>query len=214
MNTKVIERVRKLLALSENNPSDAEAQSALLKAQQFMAEHNIAMDQVKENKKKPTSGYTETGGCKSQWQRKLAHIIADNFKTNMLLSRYYGFVFIGYEEDVHLSISLFNYTQMVMKNNMRKLRAQTRKAGLSTEGISGDYCLGFLKGLRDKFREQVEENEWGLVVVKSPEVIKYTEDLTAPEPVRRGRSIGVSNNLLIFEKGYQEGKGITLQKQL
>lgn len=46
---KVIERVRKLLALSANNPSENEAASAAAKAQQILIEHNLSIAEVKDH---------------------------------------------------------------------------------------------------------------------------------------------------------------------
>jgi Protein of unknown function (DUF2786) len=43
---KLAERIRKLLALSSNNPSEAEAAAALERASALMAEHNLTMAQV------------------------------------------------------------------------------------------------------------------------------------------------------------------------
>jgi Protein of unknown function (DUF2786) len=47
---RVIERVRKLLALSANNPSEAEAAFAAAKAQAILIEHNLDMAEVKDAK--------------------------------------------------------------------------------------------------------------------------------------------------------------------
>jgi hypothetical protein len=43
---RVAERIRKLLALANNNPSEAEAAIALERASALMAEHNLTMAQV------------------------------------------------------------------------------------------------------------------------------------------------------------------------
>ena len=48
MKKNIISKIEKLLALAGNNPSEAEAQAALLKAQQLMAEHNLDMAQFEE----------------------------------------------------------------------------------------------------------------------------------------------------------------------
>jgi hypothetical protein len=43
---KLIERIRKLLALADNNPSESEAAAALERASAIMAEHNLTMAHV------------------------------------------------------------------------------------------------------------------------------------------------------------------------
>jgi hypothetical protein len=43
---KIVERIRKLLALAGNNPSDAEREAALSKAHALLVEHNLQMHDV------------------------------------------------------------------------------------------------------------------------------------------------------------------------
>ena len=43
---KIIEKVKKILELSKNNPSAEEAESAALKAQKLMAEYHISMAEI------------------------------------------------------------------------------------------------------------------------------------------------------------------------
>ena len=42
---KMLEKVKKLLALAGNNPSEEEAQAAALKAQELIAQYNLDMSQ-------------------------------------------------------------------------------------------------------------------------------------------------------------------------
>ena len=41
---KIMEKIKKLLALANNNPSEDEAMAAALKAQEMMAKYNIVLD--------------------------------------------------------------------------------------------------------------------------------------------------------------------------
>lgn len=43
---KIIAKIKKVLELSKNNPSEEEAKSAALKAQRLMAEYHISMSEV------------------------------------------------------------------------------------------------------------------------------------------------------------------------
>ena len=45
---KIIETIKKCLALASNNPSEEEARAAALKAQQLLAKYNIALADVEE----------------------------------------------------------------------------------------------------------------------------------------------------------------------
>ena len=58
----IISKIEKLLALAGNNPSEAEAQAAMLKAQKLMAEHNLDLAQFKDKpqeKKEAIKDYVE-----------------------------------------------------------------------------------------------------------------------------------------------------------
>ena len=43
---KIIDKIRKVLELSKNNPSEEEAQAAALKAQKLMAEYHISIKEI------------------------------------------------------------------------------------------------------------------------------------------------------------------------
>ena len=63
-NERIIKRIEKLLSLAGNNPSQEEAQSAMLMAQKLMAEHNLSMEafQEKEPEKKEVEQVWVKGG--------------------------------------------------------------------------------------------------------------------------------------------------------
>ena len=88
-NKSIISKIERLLALAGNNPSQEEAQSAMLKAQQMMAKYNLSMEafQEKEPEKKEVEQVWVKGGQSCQWMRSLAKVIADNFRCNLLIGR-------------------------------------------------------------------------------------------------------------------------------
>ena len=55
----IISKIEKLLALAGNNPSEAEAQAAMLKAQKLMAEHNLDLAQFKDKPQEKKEAVTE-----------------------------------------------------------------------------------------------------------------------------------------------------------
>ena len=209
-NERIIKRIEKLLALAGNNPSQEEAQSAMLMAQKLMAEHNLSMEafQEKEPEKKEVEQVWVKGGQSCQWMRQLAKVIADNFRCNLLIGRGYGLVFIGLKEDVTICSQVFNFASHTLDRNMMKLRRQYRKQGLPTDGISGDYATGFICGLRDKFQEQVNKNNWGLILVKDNEVMEYTKKISSGKAAGSGKTMTRSGDAALYSKGYQDGKNL------
>ena len=211
MEKNIISKIEKLLALAGNNPSETEAQAAMLKAQQLMAQHNLDMSQFQDQpqeKKKAIQDYVE-GYHNTGWAIHLAQVICDNFRCNLLRAPHFGLVFVGLKEDVAICKAVFTFAAQTLDKNMKKLRRQYRKAGKSTDGISGDYSAGFIAGLQAKYREQVDKNNWGLVMVKDALVEQLTKDIIDPKGKRTsGKKLKQSGDPGLFNKGYQDGKSL------
>lgn len=52
-----------------------------------------------------------------------------------------------------------------------------------TNRLKNDYMLGFIDGLERKFEEQVQEQEWGLVLVIPKEVEEKYEEIVTGKPI-------------------------------
>ena len=65
-NAKILEKIKKVLELSKNNPSAAEAESALLMAQKLMVQYNLTMEDVEgttqEKSPEAQADYSVTSG--------------------------------------------------------------------------------------------------------------------------------------------------------
>ena len=211
----IISKIEKLLALAGNNPSEAEAQAAMLKAQKLMAENNLTMETLNSNKEPQKKGVVQEwfkGGQSCQWMRILGKVIANNFRCDMMVGPGYGLVFIGLKEDARICIQVFNFAAHTLEKNMRKLRRQYRKQGLSTGGISGDYSMGFIKGLSDKFKEQVDQNNWGLILVKDNMVTEYCESVKTGK-AKSGKALNSSGDMGLYLKGYTDGKSLVTDQK-
>lgn len=207
----IISKIEKLLALAGNNPSEAEAQAAMLKAQKLMAEHNLDLAQFKDKPQEKKEAVTEyfQGYHNTNWAISLAKVICDNFRCNLLRAAGYGLVFVGLKEDVAICKAVFTFAADTLDKNMMKLRRQYRKQGLSTEGISGDYAAGFIAGLKAKYKEQVEKNNWGLVLVKDSLVEQKTQEITNhKKKVNPGKKLNRSGDMGLYTKGYLDGKNL------
>ena len=207
----VIAKIEKLLALAGNNPSEAEAQAAMLKAQKLMAEHNLDMAQFKDQPQEKKEAVVEyfKGYHNTGWAISLAKVICDNFRCTLMRAAGYGLVFVGLKEDVAICKAVFTFAAQVLDKNMMKLRRQYRKQGLSTDGISGDYAAGFVAGLKAKYKEQVEENNWGLVLVKDALVEQKAEEIKNPKAkARSGKRLNRSGDMGLYTKGYLDGKNL------
>lgn len=208
---KIISKIEKLLALAGNNPSEQEAQAALLKAQQLMTEHNLDMSQFQgqsKEEKEAVKDYIQ-GYHNTNWAMSLAKVICDNFRCNLLRAPHYGLVFIGLKDDVAICRAVFTFAAKTLEKNMMKLRRQYRKKGLSTDGISGDYSAGFIAGLRAKYQDQVDKNNWGLVLVKDALVEQLTQSIIDPKGKKTaGKKLKMSGDAGLYTRGYHDGKNL------
>ena len=207
----IISKIEKLLALAGNNPSEAEAQVAMLKAQKLMAEYNLDMAQFKDQPQEKKEAVTEyfKGYHNTGWAISLAKVICDNFRCNLLRASGYGLVFVGLKEDVAICKAVFSFAAKTLDKNMMKLRRQYRKQGLPTDGISGDYAAGFVAGLKAKYQEQVEKNNWGLVLVKDAMVEQKAQEIRNPKAkARSGKKLNRSGDMGLYTKGYLDGKSL------
>lgn len=208
----VLRMVQKALNLAENNPNPEEAQTAMLKAQELMAKYNLTMSDfggTEERQKNVDDSIV--AGLSSQlnwWERHLGRIIAENFRCRNYLSTYKGekvLRFIGLQEDVELAVQVFDFAVyninyhsqlyiLVNKIKGKSLIAQTKN----------DYILGYLNGLEEKFKEQVNKNGWGLVLVQDALVVQAVEDLNLR--TAKAATFTLGGNAHARGQGYEEGK--------
>lgn len=177
MQSKIVEKIQKLLALSESSNKN-EAQTALLKAQELLAKHKLSLKEVKEYKifnsaiKEKISSVSFT---KAKWKARLAGLIADNFGCYCYFKtrRTNTIAFFGREEDITVCNLVLEYAISSIDSTVKRLRYKYSRDGYNTSGLENDYALGFINGLREKFEEQKSKNqEWGLVLVKDQEVVE------------------------------------------
>lgn len=217
MDTKIIEKIQKLLVLSESS-NENEAQLSMLKAQELLAKYKLSLKEVNEFKvfnsaiKEKVSNVSFT---KAKWKAQLARVIANNFgcyhyfKTRKI----HTITFFGREEDIVVCNIVLEYAVDCVNNEVKRLRYQYSKDGYSTSGLENDYALGFIFGLREKFEEQKKANqEWGLVLVKDKEVVE------AHDQIKFKRTINTSTQYQghsdAYFKGHEDGEKFSISDKI
>ncbi|CAA7602008.1 Domain of unknown function DUF2786 [Acididesulfobacillus acetoxydans] len=210
MDAKIIEKIKKLLALSQSSNS-YEAELAMLKAQELLVKHKLSLKAVKEFTAVNSDikdNVTQVTFTKAKWKARLAGLIADNFGCYLYFQtdRTHTVVFFGREEDITVCNIVLEYALDCIASATRRLKYQHRSYGFSTKGIENDYALGFIKGLRQKFEEQKKANQaWGLVLVKDQEVTdafnakKFTRFINTGTPYQ-GRADAYAQGLIDGER--------------
>lgn len=218
-NERILEKVRKMLALAGNNPSQEEADSALLMAQRMLAKYNMTISDIedindadlKEVINEGVTDYAKT----PWWHKRLSYIIASNFKCKSYNNKSGGYSrirFVGFKEDVEVAKEVFNYALEVANKKALQFTRKVRDRGESTAGVRNDYLIGFTDGLEAKFKEQVQSDKClALAIVIPTEVTNYVEsNLT----LRKGRTSMVvqQGNAEAKMEGYNAGKSFNMIK--
>lgn len=215
VNGKVLEKVKKILALASNNPSEEEAQAAMLMAQRIMAENGITMTDIESNNcfTNEVVDVPITSPYRTPWWHKiLATVIGENFRCEAYyytVNQKSQLMFIGLKQDTEVAIKVFNYAVDAIKYHTAKYIEQLKRGGVNNKplyltGIRNDYILGYIDGLRDKFKEQVEKNNWALILIKNDAVIEAVAKKGLREGRRPSINFACSNNA--YASGYRKGR--------
>jgi hypothetical protein len=210
---KVVRKIRKALALAHDNARNPEeSHNALLKAQALMAEYGISNRDVniEEQEEKNVVHEGATKYTRLQWWMKnLGGIVADNFKCYCYTNKYNGksqVVFLGLENDVEIAKAVYSFAYDSIRFFSDDFIKRKRLAGdrAKTMAIKNDYISGYLQGLSDKFKEQIEKEQWGLILVKDALVVQENNNMNYKKaPASRASMAGNSE---AREKGYKDGK--------
>lgn len=220
-NEKIIERVKKLLALAQSNNAN-ESESAMLKAQEILAKHKLEMKdiEIKDNNNEvieEQSDFEYT--IRSQWKGNLAVVISENFGCDAFVSikkkngrkNKMQLCFIGEQENIEMVKVVYEYALKVCDERIKELQKENKRNGLSTSGIQQSYGMGFTRGLKDNYKEQLNKNkDWGLMVLKSEEVINYTNNKNLTQSKSKARYRQNEH----FSNGYSDGKNFTTKNVL
>ena len=213
ISEKLLEKINNLFKLAEGNTNENEAQTALLMAQKLMAQNGIEqaeIHQILKPKEILKEDITELGRL-SWWEKSLAVVIAKNFRCEIYIhkSKYRGatIVFLGLKDDVQLAKIVYNFASDAIERDMKNFTWRYKQNHItagSMAGIKNDYILGWIKGIESKYKEQVDQNGWGLVLVKDPLVQQEINKMH----LRKGQSSAISrgHNDGAYSNGYQQGK--------
>ena len=155
-NEKIIEKIKKLLEMTEENgASENEAMVAALKAQKLMAEYNIDLIDV-QDEHKPTDeigeeyvDLSDNGHRVSKWKGRLASIIAQNFRCKVYLHGNEAVVFYGYKTDAKIAGDVFKFLFKTGGKLANKYYNLCRKEGKNTKGVLNAYLVGYCQGIAD-----------------------------------------------------------------
>ena len=183
-----IEKIKKLLDLATNNPSEEEATAAALMAQRLIAKHDVQDDELLEKAPENISELESTNWHGNPWAVSLGHAIADNFRCQLYLrasgyKRWSGHVtktdervvFMGYETDAEAATATFDRLYEIGNRLAASEARKARKKYGTAAGVKNSFLLGFVSGIRSELEKQAT----ALMIVTPKEVSDYAAEATA-----------------------------------
>lgn len=184
---EVIKRIKKLLNLAGNNPSEFEAMAAALKAQRLIAEYDVERHEYAAEEKPTIESVYSNIHTTREWRYVLADIVSKNFRCQDYQinerktrkgrngGRWYvqyikTIVFYGYKQDAQAASMVFDYLY----------KFGNRKATRLTKGLPNassrynSYVLGFCDGVRSELEKQSQ----ALMLVVPKSVTESYEEMS------------------------------------
>lgn len=151
---KIVERIRKLLALAGNNPSEAEREAALRKAHALLLEHNLQMQDVAE-KVETMDAHDMVVKYPSTWSRVIINAVASLYFCKFVytrVGRVYVAHFIGMRVDAEIA-------QMVATSIINSVAHEAVYHSRRTGGSVASFKNGAASQIAYRCRKLREEAE-------------------------------------------------------
>ena len=210
-NEKIVEKIKNLLDLANNNPNENEAMAAALKAQELMAKYNVDIKQVETEDDKEMCCMKYENFAKHEmkkWKFSLATIVSKNF-----CCKYYvvggSVVFYGYKKDAEIAVSVFKFLYESGNKFAVRYYTKCKKEGKNTKGIMNTYLLGFCAGIKEAFDKQCV----ALMIVTPKEVTESFEKMTEGWKTKNV-NMTRSHDTAAFYQGKADGKETAKTKEI
>lgn len=228
MDTEAVkDKIKKLLALSQDNPSDAESYAAMSKAQELMAKFKLEKSDITDDEKEEciSTKTTISFGTRSSdhYLNDLAAIIANNFccvnyVSTKRGSRTHYICFMGMKDDVAIAEEVFYAANThIIRGYNRVYKEVCKEYELGYlpakyfNPIKTGYVDGYLDGLKEALDRQKEQNqEWGLVLVVPQEAKDFIGGLNIQD---FSGSVQLTDRTY-YDMGYEDGNNFQTHKKL
>lgn len=210
---KILNKIKNLLDLANNNPNENEAMAAALKAQELMAKYNVELDQLDD---KPETHeiteeiYRQSGKHEmKKWKIGLSVIVAENFRCRTYTIDKKDVVFYGYKEDAKIALQVFTYLYEVGNKLAVRYYNKCKKEGKETRGVMNTYLIGFRDGVREVLGKQCT----ALMIVTPKEVNESFDEMT-----KEWRSVKttlrMSGDTSAYSSGKSDGRDIATARSI
>ena len=212
---KIIQTIRKILELSKNNPSEEEAKSAALKAQEMLAKYHIDMKAVESIDIDEVESIEEVrvDVPSKKWKYRLASIVANNFRCKHFYIGKGVLVFYGHKTDADVAAETFKYLFNV--GNRLAGREVDRVFGETgtSANVYNSFVAGFCKGIEEGLAQQCQ----ALMIITPEDVKTSFAEMSKNWKSMSGGAlrIGVNEHCRdAYENGKTEGRHAVRSRQI
>lgn len=210
---KILNKIKNLLDLANNNPNENEALAAALKAQELMAKYNIELDQLdhkEETREIVKAVYRQSGKHEmKKWKIGLATIIAENFRCKVYFINKQDVVFYGYKEDAKIALQVFTYLYEAGNKFAVRYYNKCKKEGRETRGVMNTYLAGFRDGVKDVLGKQCT----ALMIVTPKEVTESFDEMTKNWKSST-TTLRLSGDVAAYSNGKSDGRDMASARSI
>ena len=227
MNDALIQKLKKLLALAGNNPSQQEAEAALSKAQALAIQNGIDLALIGSNEQEEnvTREDMEFGKRLPTVNNYITNVLTKFFNVRIITSggRYGGrkLIFIGKQSDINTAKYVYTWLSDTMVNCWHNYY----NVNSNTVSISHkqSYLFGFYNGLvskldankvsveKEKLKTVDEQNKYSIVVVNLQKKIQSFIEDEFPK-LRTGATKRISMDSNSYNNGLKDGINCNIAK--
>jgi hypothetical protein len=215
---RIIERVRKLLALS-NSSNEHEAALAAAHAQRLLAEHNLAMSELEMQEEGAGEAELLVARTVPKWLSSLFATVAGAFDCFPIVTTTPSnsrLRFIGVGEDSAVAACTLEYLIKELRRlaSVYQRQLEVRGGRLSPadrQRVRLSYLLGAVHGVRQALQAQktaTPTTSTALVPVKDALIKQYRDEHFSSLRTRRSRASTVLSEA--FHQGRQDGANLRL----
>lgn len=210
----MIEKIKKILKLSKDNPSQEEGMAAALKAQQLLSQYNISEDEVSLEEISPEAISESVVELKHNahlfaWYKNLAGTVARNFRVKSYLDGRKDVVFRGFTEDTKIAAEIYKYLYALGDKLACNACKVAHEENGTVKGVYNSFIIGYLEGIESALGEQCTA-----LMLVVPKAVEEDYSAFAAENLRAHKTSVTGKKNQNYEEGLVEGKAAVKSRQL
>ena len=210
----MIEKIKKILKLSKDNPSQEEGMAAALKAQQLLSQYNISEDEVSLEEISPEAISESVVELKHNahlfaWYKNLAGTVARNFRVKAYLDSRKDVVFRGFTEDTKIAAEVYKYLYALGDKLACNACKVAHEENGTVKGVYNSFIIGYLEGIESALGEQCTA-----LMLVIPKAVEEDYEVFSAANLKQTKSSVTGKKNQNYEEGLTEGKQAVRSRQL